>query len=291
MNKLVDKCLMAVSVVILVILLTLMMRNIFLKGKLDLSSVESPQIAFTMLGDINDGGGIDADTAVSTLRSACGNKHIKTLVLYMNSEGGSPNESERIGDAITRYCTSTKKVIVVVDGTCLSACYLIAIHANEIYLNRYGKIGAVGTIWTWTDYTKGAENQGIVVRQIVSGPKKGGIFGETFLTKAQIDDAQDFVDASGTAFVGDVFQFRHGKIKPDADIYNGGIYSHAQALELGLIDGTKTIDEIQDDYPNLLFLTDTSYMGESAKERVSRSEQVKENVFKKLRSYFEPIDG
>jgi protease-4 len=84
-------------------------------------------------GEIDAGSEASAETLVSALTSAFEDDSAQAVVLRINSPGGSPVQAGIINDEILRLkALHKKKVYAVVEDTCASGAYYIAVAADEI---------------------------------------------------------------------------------------------------------------------------------------------------------------
>jgi protease-4 len=87
-------------------------------------------------GEIADGADASAEWVVTALRAAFEDEGSQAVVLQINSPGGSPVQAGIINDEIRRLKEKHKKpVYAVVEESCASAAYYIAVAADEIYVD------------------------------------------------------------------------------------------------------------------------------------------------------------
>lgn len=215
-----------------------------LLSKFDVPDPKTSAVLIRMEGTFSAGGHISADKTIPLLKQLCGNAKLKTLILHMSSDGGSAIEGERIANAVGDYCEN-KRVITLVESDCLSACYDVAANTDEIWGNRHAFVGSVGTMIYWADYSVALERYGVKEVVIASGAAKGPSITRQMPTPLQAQDMQAAVTSSGLAFARVVRERRRGKIAKEAHIETGGLYSATHALQYGLIDDIKTIDQVR----------------------------------------------
>ena len=125
-------------------------------------------------GEIASGGETSADQIVSSLRSAFEDKGAKAVVLLINSPGGSPVQAGMINDEIYRLKALHKKPIyAVVEETCASAAYYIAVAADQIYVDKASIVGSIGVLMDGFGFTGLMEKLGIERRLMTAGENKG----------------------------------------------------------------------------------------------------------------------
>jgi len=209
--------------------------------------VETSAVLVQLHGTFADGGKISANKTIPLLKQLCSNTKVQTLVLHVRSGGGSAIEGERISDAVGQYCEK-KQVITLVEDHCFSACYDVAANTDEIWSNRYGSVGSIGSMFYWADYSVALERYGVKEIVIASGAAKGPTISRQMPTHLQAADMQAAITSSGMEFARIVRERRKGRIAEVAPIESGGIFSAQQALKFGLIDKIKTIDQVRDKF-------------------------------------------
>ena len=247
------------------------------------AEVTTSAVLVQLHGTFTDGGQISAEKTIPLLKELCSNTKVKTLVLHMSSGGGSAIEGERISDAVGLYCEK-KRVITLVEGHCLSACYDVAANTDEIWSNRYGSVGSIGSMFYWADYSAALERFGVKEIVIASGAAKGPTISRQMPTKVQAEDMQAAITSSGVEFARIVRERRKGRIAKEAPIETGGIFSAQQALKFGLIDDIKTIDQVRDRFGKDLTEIGTEATGNpNSDEPRNRGEELFDLALQKAR--------
>ena len=98
------------------------------------SSPSQPHTAVVAIkGEIADGADASAEWVVTALRAAFEDEGSQAVVLQINSPGGSPVQAGIINDEIRRLKSKhNKPVYAVVEESCASAAYYIAVAADSI---------------------------------------------------------------------------------------------------------------------------------------------------------------
>jgi protease-4 len=142
-------------------------------------------------------GGCDLDDFNAALSIAAADPKIETVVLAINSPGGSvtgvPESAARVA-----ALAQTKEVRAYVDGMACSAAYYIASQADLISCAPSACLGSIGVYMTLLDETRAAEMEGIKVEMITAGKFKamGSPFKplsdeERQMFQAQVDGIRD----------------------------------------------------------------------------------------------------
>lgn len=217
------------------------------KGQIGSQSVPSVAV-IDIHGEIQTGGLNDADHVNPLIDKACADHNVKRILLDINSPGGSPTEAERIVSEIA-HCKSLHKdkpIDALVESMAASAGYMIAMHTDRIYANKYAVVGSIGALITYFDASDLAHRLGINQEIFRSMPLKGG---PSMWTKTSAEDAainDEMVKAMGTDFLNDVVKSRGDKLKVDRDtLFSGRIWTSDQALAMGLIDQQAVIEDLK----------------------------------------------
>ena len=179
------------------------------------------------------------------IEKACKSRHVQVVALEINSPGGSPNEAERIVEAI-KICRQTekKKVVAVIGEIGASAAYMVSMHADEVVAGRYSIVGSIGAIMRYLDASEGVERLGVRERTYKSGPLKGGVSNLSGADEANDQVNEEMVLKLGRSFLNEVLETRKGKVRPEqAEVLaSGRVWTSSEALQLGLIDQVSTME-------------------------------------------------
>ena len=196
-------------------------------------------------GEIATGGESSADQVVSSLRSAFEDKGAKAVVLLINSPGGSPVQAGMINDEIYRLKALHKKPIyAVVEETCASAAYYIAVAADQIYVDKASIVGSIGVLMDGFGFTGLMEKLGVERRLMTAGENKG--FMDPFSPQTEKHRAftQGMLNQIHQQFIAVVKKGRGERLKETPDTFTGLFWSGQQAVELGLADKIGTLDYV-----------------------------------------------
>jgi protease IV len=194
-------------------------------------------------GEIASGGETSADQIVTSLRSAFEDKGAKAVVLLINSPGGSPVQAGMINDEIYRLKALHKKpVYAVVEETCASAAYYIAVAADQIYVDKASIVGSIGVLMDGFGFTGLMEKLGVERRLMTAGENKG--FMDPFSPQTEKHRAftQGMLNQIHQQFIAVVKKGRGERLKETPDTFTGLFWSGQQAVELGLADKIGTLD-------------------------------------------------
>ena len=134
------------------------------------SSVTSPHTAVVEIrGEISEGSDASAEFVNSALRAAFEDEGARAVVLLINSPGGSPVQAGMMNDEILRLKAKHKKpVYAVVEETCASAAYYIAVAADQIYVDKASIVGSIGVLMDGFGFTGLMDKLGVERRLLTA---------------------------------------------------------------------------------------------------------------------------
>lgn len=187
--------------------------------------------------------GMTSTTAVrAALQAAVADQGVDTILLHMDTPGGTVAGLPELGDAIAA-ANKLKPVVVQVDDMAASAGYYAAAQASAIYAGRLGMVGSIGVRMMLYDYSQEFEQMGIEAIPIDTGEfKSAGAVG-TKITDAQRADFQRIVDGYFADFKATVRKGRGMTEKQFSAVADGRMFFAGEAMELGLIDGVQTLEQ------------------------------------------------
>ncbi len=200
-------------------------------------------------GEIGAGNEASAENLVPSLKSAFEDANAKAIVLRINSPGGSPVQAGIVNDEIRRLKAlhKDKKVYAVVEETCASGAYYIAVAADEIYADKASIVGSIGVLMDSFGATGLMEKIGVERRLLTAGENKG--IGDPFspLPLKQRAYIQAMLDQIHQQFIAVVKQGRGTRLKETPEMFSGLFWNGEQALSLGLIDHLGNLDHVARD--------------------------------------------
>lgn len=178
-------------------------------------------------------------------RRALSDSQIKSIVLLVDSPGGSAMGNEEVAQTIFA-ARGTKPITAFVRGLAASAAYYVASAADRIVASPSSSIGSIGTILFHVDQSKMLEDWGIAVTPITHGEHKADGNPYQPLTKESRATLQQYVHAYGDQFVQAVARHRGVTAKEVMDRFGQGkVFLAPEALRLGMIDAVGTLESLQ----------------------------------------------
>lgn len=188
-------------------------------------------------------GGTSFDTLSEELAAAVADPKVTTIVLDVDSPGGSvagaPEFAKQVREARTK-----KPILAQAQYKMGSAAYWLSASATKIYAAPSALVGSIGVYTIHDDISKALATEGITRTYIAAGKHKVDGNEVTPLTDEVLAVLRAPVDAAYAAFVGDISKGRGIAIGDVRTGYGEGKSVTAkEALDLKMIDGIATLDE------------------------------------------------
>ena len=194
-------------------------------------------------GEIAAGAEAGADLVMASGKAAFEDPGAQAVVLLINSPGGSPVQAGIINDEIKRLkAKHNKPVYAVVEETCASAAYYIAVAADQIYVDKASIVGSIGVLMDGFGFTGLMDKLGVERRLMTAGENKGFLDPFSPQTDKQRAFAQTMLDQIHKQFIAVVKAGRGKRLKETPEMFSGLFWSGQQAVELGLADQLGNLD-------------------------------------------------
>lgn len=218
----------------------------------------SPHVAVIKItGDIvNDPYAVEAeDPGITTpeifkdaFEAACAAPGVETIVLEIDSPGGSDTAPHEIAEMIWRYRENghpwRKKVYAVVPRMAASGGYWVASACEIILVGLLSEIGSIGAIRGRLNVTKVLKWIGLEASLMTTGKFKAS----NHPLSEESDEARKHEEAQlqayGKFFVDAVKRGRASKLKNETDLFSGKVWFGQEAVSLGLADGIGSLDTL-----------------------------------------------
>jgi protease-4 len=210
------------------------------------ADVSSPHTAVVEIkGEIAAGSDASAEFVNAALRAAFEDSGSKAVVLLINSPGGSPVQAGMMNDEILRLKAKYKKpVYAVVEETCASAAYYIAVAADQIFVDKASIVGSIGVLMDGFGFTGLMEKLGVERRLLTAGENKGFLDPFSNQTEKQRAFAQTMLNQIHQQFITVVKTGRGQRLKETPEMFTGLFWTGQQAIELGLADRLGSLDYV-----------------------------------------------
>ena len=198
------------------------------------------------------------------------------ILLYIDSPGGAVYETDEVYLALENYKEQTGNPVYAYGGSMIaSGAYYIACAADEITVNRNCWVGSIGVYMQAVNYADLFDKLGVEGVYIKTGENKA--MGNAFdhLTDEQKAIYQGLVDDAYEQFLGVVMNGRGYDRETLLPIADGRVYTAAQGMENGLIDG---VEDNYDAYTEKIL----SECGAYALYTPTQSQSLLDQLFSKL---------
>jgi protease-4 len=202
------------------------------------TNVSTPHTAVVEIkGEIAVGAEASAEFVNAALRAAYEDEGARAVVLLINSPGGSPVQAGMMNDEILRLKAKYKKpTYAVVEETCASAAYYIAVAADAIYVDKASIVGSIGVLMDGFGFTGLMDKLGIERRLLTAGENKGFMDPFSVQSDKQRAHAQSMLNQIHQQFITVVKNGRGQRLKETPETFTGLFWSGEQAVAMGLAD-------------------------------------------------------
>ena len=193
-------------------------------------------------GTIMAGGGglrppLSLASAAPLLEKAFSVKSAKTVVIVVNSPGGSPVQSRLIYKRIRDLAVQNEKhVLVFVEDVAASGGYMIACAGDEIFVDPSSIVGSIGVVSSGFGFTGLIDKIGVERRVYTSGTNKSMLDPFKPENKSDITYLKSLQEEIHTVFKDLVKGARGDKLSDDKDLFTGKFWTGGRGVELGLVD-------------------------------------------------------
>lgn len=177
------------------------------------------------------------------VRAAAADPSVSAIVLAIDSPGGHVAGTKELADEV-RAAGRSKLTVACIEDLGASAAYWVAAQCQRVVANATAEVGSIGTVAAVADLSKQAEKEGITVHVVSTGAHKGSFTPGAPVTEEMLADLRERVTALNGHFLAAVSAGRKMPADKLAEIADGRVFLAAKAMELGLIDGIATIDQV-----------------------------------------------
>ena len=208
------------------------------------TDVSAPHTALVEIkGEIASGGEASAEVVLTAVRAAFEDQSAVAVVLLINSPGGSPVQAGIINDELRRLkAKHNKPLYAVVEETCASAAYYIAVASDRIFVDKASVVGSIGVLMDGFGFTGLMEKLGVERRLMTAGENKGFLDPFSPQTERQRAFSQTMLDQIHRQFIDAVKTGRGKRLKETPETFSGLFWTGQQAIDLGLADQLGSLD-------------------------------------------------
>ena len=201
---------------------------------------------------VHRGGALDAASGIqsyqaiqASLQEALDNPQVKSIMLEMDSPGGSVAGAFDLRDFIME-AKEQKPIYAYAKDTMASAAYLIGSAATKVYGSQTSSVGSIGVVAMHIDQSERNKQQGIKPTFVHAGSMKTAGNPHEPLEGEALNYLQESVNTSYEMFIDAVADAR-GLDKQDIRDTEARVYRGQEAAKLGLIDGVKSYDAVMEE--------------------------------------------
>src|ERR1051325_1814612 len=215
----------------------------------DLSSGKKHTAVVELSGIIAPGADASAENVILGLQAAFKDKNTQGVILRINSPGGSPVQSQAIYDEMRRLRQKYPDIplYAVVEDICASGGYFVAVGADRIYVAKSSIVGSIGVLMNGFGFTGLMEKLGVERRLITAGQNKGMLDPFSPLREQDREYIEALMKDVHQQFISVVREGRGKRLKENADMFSGLIWTGEKSVELGLADGYGDLDSVARD--------------------------------------------
>jgi signal peptide peptidase SppA len=183
--------------------------------------------------------GLSLATCASALERAFSTKDLKAVAVAINSPGGSAVQSHLIFQRIRALAEEKKApVFVFMEDVAASGGYMIACAGDEIFADPSSIVGSIGVVSAGFGFDRLIERFGIERRVHTIGTRKAMLDPFRPESPEDVERLKAIQARVHESFVSLVRTRRGERLKGEAEtLFSGNVWSGAEALELGLVDG------------------------------------------------------
>lgn len=169
------------------------------------------------------------------------------VALVVNSPGGSPTQSNLIGQLIDDLATKYKvPVLSFAEDVAASGGYWLLTAGQEIYADPASIVGSIGVVSGQFGLHQFIEKHGIERRLYTAGTKKARLDMFSKADPADVAYLTETLHEIHVVFKDHVKSKRGEKIKKEHEerVFSGDFFTGAKGVELGLVDGIGSLRRV-----------------------------------------------
>jgi protease-4 len=198
-------------------------------------------------GPIVDGeqppGYVGAETLIGQIREARKDEGVVSIVLRIDSPGGSAFASELIREELVQAQADGKPVVASMSGVAASGGYWIASSADEVWASPMTITGSIGVFGVFPTLEETLSRLGIHSDGYSTSPLAASMQLDRPLDPLVARVLQQGVDFTYQEFLNRVAAGRNSKPDIINQVAQGRVWTGAHAMKINLVDHAGTLDE------------------------------------------------
>lgn len=191
------------------------------------------------------------DGLKETFNSAMVNDRVRAVMFDYDTPGGEVVGCFDLARYILSMRDKGKPIYSVANGMACSAGYALAGSGGKFYATSMSYVGSIGVVAVHADYSEQDKERGIKYTAIFSGKHKVDGWSHAPLSADVKKRWQEDIDGARRAFAGLVGSYgridQKGALDTEADVYRD-----EEAVDLKLVDGIKSFDDVYDEIVGLV---------------------------------------
>jgi protease-4 len=225
------------------------MRNYLSQLALRRASKENSQNVAVIVasGSILDGeqpsGAIGGESTAALLKRARTDESVNSVVLRVDSGGGSAFASEVIAEEVRALRDAGKPVVASMSSVAASGGYWISMHADQIFATPTTVTGSIGVLGMFPTFQRTISTVGIAVDGVGTTPWSGQFRPDREMSEDAQQLFQLLINDSYQDFITAVAESRELELEYVDEIAQGQIWMGEEAFENGLVDVLGDVDD------------------------------------------------
>ena len=188
-------------------------------------------------------GTIGGESLSHLIRKARLDKHIKAVVLRVDSPGGSVSAAQQIYQQLKALRAAGKPLVVSMGDLAASGGYYISAPANEIWASPATITGSIGIFAIIPNFSPGLKKLGITSDGVGTTPLANQFTVDQPLNSEARELIRAQIDQGYQQFVARVASGRHESAARINAIGQGRVWAGADARRIGLVDHLGTLED------------------------------------------------
>ena len=198
-------------------------------------------------GSILDGdqpsGTIGGESTAALLRKALNDESVKSVVLRVDSGGGSAFASEVIAEEVRALRDAGKPVVASMSSVAASGGYWISMHADQIFATPTTITGSIGVLGMFPTFQRTLATIGVASDGVGTTPWSGQLRPDREMSDDGKQLFQSLINDAYQDFITAVAEGRELDLDYVDQIAQGQIWTGEEAFENGLVDVLGDVDD------------------------------------------------
>lgn len=189
-------------------------------------------------------GSVSTQMFLASLRDALADDSVGSIVVDIDSPGGSVYQIQEVGDEIYK-ARSQKPIYGITNCLAASAAYWLGTQCTHLYCSPSGEVGSIGVLAVHEDWSKANEMAGVKPTYIAAGPYKTEMNADEPLSDEARAYQQSRIDDYYSMFVKAVARGRNASVADVRSKMGGGrVLGADDAFAVNMTCGTYSFDEV-----------------------------------------------